>query len=567
MKKIIIIFMLFSIIAFSQWSKDPSENTRVTHGGLLPQMMSDGSGGAFIVYQDSPGLLRQVWVQRLDRFGYVQFPENGLRISTPDQYQTPFYCLVSDSAGGVIVFYEELHLVGDLIDEETYNAIYAQRMDSSGAKLWGDAGVRLSPFVSDKKKVVVSACSDGQHGAFVFWAENTNNNGKNELRAQRISANGRCAWDSSLVITNNFHLVNRSNPNPAVNDGNGNAIVLFSETMLQKLNIHGDFLWIDGVETYPVGRQMVSDNAGGVIIAGVRREFDGISTKYIVGAQRISTDGFEQWDKIGTVISEKADSQTQRVEIAIDKMGNSLVVWRDQRTSRFEEYAQKLSAVGIPMWQSEGISLSEYDSQKSLLGSGIVVNSDGSSVFIWHDLRIEDNGLFGQSLDSSGLKQWNVNDVPISTRDQYQRSHIFCSDNAGGAIACWYEIGTGSGWGIFAQQVSRIGNLGEVLQTTFLQTQRVLAPTQFLLQSYPNPFNSNMIIKYHIPETSYVSLTIYDLTGKEVKTLVSKNQSPGIYQVQWNGTNKRGDVCPCGIYLYQLCTGDVVANGKCVLVK
>ncbi|MDZ7725150.1 MAG: hypothetical protein U5R06_20620 [candidate division KSB1 bacterium] len=69
------IFVLVWDGFFSVVCRSGAENTRVTHGGLLPQMISDGAGGAFIVYQDSPALLRQVWVQRLDKHGYVRFPE------------------------------------------------------------------------------------------------------------------------------------------------------------------------------------------------------------------------------------------------------------------------------------------------------------------------------------------------------------------------------------------------------------------------------------------------------------------------------------------------------------
>lgn len=135
-----ILLFLTVATASAQWSSDSSENTRVTNGGLLPQIITDGTGGAYIVYQDSPALLRQVWVQWLDRFGFVRFPENGMRISSADRNQTPYYYLVSDNAGGIIVLFEQLHLVGDPGDEMTFNAIYAQRMDHFNNNWFGAAG-------------------------------------------------------------------------------------------------------------------------------------------------------------------------------------------------------------------------------------------------------------------------------------------------------------------------------------------------------------------------------------------------------------------------------------------
>mgnify|MGYP006291745977 CR=1 FL=1 len=355
----------------------------------------------------------------------------------------------------------------------------------------------------------------------------------------------------------------------------GNAIILYSDssetefdTKLQKLSTQGNVLWGTGVNIYPLVRQMMSDNLGGAIIAGVRREFDGVSVKYIVRVQKISEEGEALWGERGITISEKADSQTLHVEISVDRKGNSLVVWRDRRTGRFEEYAQRLNPNGITLWGSDGIALSEFDSQKSLLSSGIAPDLNGSNVFIWHDLRIEDGGLFGQRLDSLGLRQWHKDDIPISTREQFQRSHVVMSDNAGGAIACWYEIGTGSGWGIFAQQVSRNGNLGQVLKTSVLQQNEFAAPSQYILyQSYPNPFNAEMVISYKVPKNEQIKLTVYDMTGKEVITLVDKNQSPGIYRAKWNGKNQKGGEMPSGIYVYQLRAGDHVESKKAILVK
>ena len=66
-------------------------------------------------------------------------------------------------------------------------------------------------------------------------------------------------------------------------------------------------------------------------------------------------------------------------------------------------------------------------------------------------------------------------------------------------------------------------------------------PTVFnLYQNYPNPFNPITTIQYDIPENSYVSLEIYDVLGKKVKTLVSKSLNPGRYKIMWDATNDYG---------------------------
>jgi len=567
-----IILVMLQGTATSQWSNDPSENTRVTNGGLLPQIITDGSGGAYIVYQDSPALLRQLWVQWLDRFGLVRFPENGMRISSAERNQTPYYYLVSDSAGGVIVLFDELHLVGDPVNGETYNAIYAQRIDSTGTKLWGEAGVELSTFVEGASKAAISACSDGENGAFVFWGEDADQNGAFELRAQRITANGQFAWpDTGIVVTNKFIFDNLSSPNPAVSDGAGSAIILYSDssqtnfdTKLQKLSAAGAFLWDEGVDIFPVGRQMVGDDFGGAVVAGVRREFDGVSFKYIVGAQRVDSGGQALWGEKGVIITNLGDTFTNAVYVVAND-NKTAIAWQDGRTGQSNVYLQLTDQFGVPQWQEDGIMVSSVESIK--FRPSVVKGFNLNTIVVWRDNRIKDGGIFVQEFDSTGLALLNE-DTAISVRNHFQQEHEVTSDNAGGAIVCWYEIGTGSGWGIFAQQVSRNGNLGEVLITSVSEPNISSIPSQYILrQSYPNPFNAEMVIKYEIPESNQVEITIYDITGKEVITLVNKNQPPGIYQIDWNGKDAKGGDVASGLYFYQLRAGSFVVSKKAIFIK
>lgn len=78
-------------------------------------------------------------------------------------------------------------------------------------------------------------------------------------------------------------------------------------------------------------------------------------------------------------------------------------------------------------------------------------------------------------------------------------------------------------------------------------------PKTFKLHpAYPNPFNPSTTIQYLLPENGHVTLTIYDLLGKEVKTLVKGNKGTGFQKVQWDGKNQNGHQVPAGIYFYKL---------------
>jgi len=88
-------------------------------------------------------------------------------------------------------------------------------------------------------------------------------------------------------------------------------------------------------------------------------------------------------------------------------------------------------------------------------------------------------------------------------------------------------------------------------------------PTEYILyQNYPNHFNPTTTIEYQIPQLSFVTLTVYDILGIEITTLVNEEKSIGSYEVEFNATE-----IPSGVYFYQLRTGSFVETKKMVLMK
>ena len=73
-------------------------------------------------------------------------------------------------------------------------------------------------------------------------------------------------------------------------------------------------------------------------------------------------------------------------------------------------------------------------------------------------------------------------------------------------------------------------------------------PREFVLsQNYPNPFNPNTTINYALPHSCEVTITLYDILGNEVSTLVSENKKAGYYSVEFNASNLSS-----GIYFYKI---------------
>jgi hypothetical protein len=92
--------------------------------------------------------------------------------------------------------------------------------------------------------------------------------------------------------------------------------------------------------------------------------------------------------------------------------------------------------------------------------------------------------------------------------------------------------------------------------------------TNQLAQNYPNPFNPVTTILYSIKERTHVSLKIYDVAGRLVKTLVNEIEQPGVmHEVRWDGRSNSGDPVASGVYFYKIVTKDFSKTRKMVLLK
>jgi len=119
--------------------------------------------------------------------------------------------------------------------------------------------------------------------------------------------------------------------------------------------------------------------------------------------------------------------------------------------------------------------------------------------------------------------------------------------------------------------VDYAGNVSEysdMVEATLLSLVGDLTPEVFALhQNYPNPFNPITQIKYDIPEDALVSITIYDIMGRSIKSLVNSNQTAGYHSISWDGKNNLGEGVSAGMYIYMIQAGEFRQTKKMVLLK
>ena len=145
----------------------------------------------------------------------------------------------------------------------------------------------------------------------------------------------------------------------------------------------------------------------------------------------------------------------------------------------------------------------------------------------------------------------NIGDYPFPTwiiRESTSDTSITISNNR------LYDIFMDSSnsasnisWGVDATdgfQIVRMdyGHLNSINNNYPLSIKETIIPHEYVLhQNYPNPFNPTTTLRYDLPENSLVTITIYDMMGRIVKTLVNSSQTAGFKSIRWRGNNDRNE--------------------------
>jgi hypothetical protein len=452
---VLMLVLLPSASAFASWQVDGVAVCTAAGDQYPYAIVSDGAGGAILAWIDSRSGDYDIYAQRVNASGAVQWAANGVALctATGDQYSPT---IVSDGAGGAIVTWEDLSLY-----------VHAQRVNASGAVQWATGGVVLS-------KATVSqwnsrSISDGAGGAIVTWQAHGGSSNY-DIYAQRVDASGAVQWTADGVV---LCAATGDQEHPAIaSDNAGGAIVTWDDgrgnrnIYAQRVDASGAVQWTaDGVVLCAAtGHQedpaITSDGAGGAIAAWIDSRVVGTWDIY---AQRVDGSGAVQWIANGMVICAAVGNQGS-VAIASDGAGGAIVTWNDLRSgSGGDIYAQYVNVSGAAQWTADGVALctaAGYQGPPSIVSDGA-----GGAIVTWPDPRSEDPvnyDVYAQWVSASGAVQWAADGVALCTAagDQYPGGIV--SDGAGGAIVAW-EDSRGGNFDIYAQRVQGVSPVATLL--------------------------------------------------------------------------------------------------------
>lgn len=202
------------------------------------------------------------------------------------------------------------------------------------------------------------------------------------------------------------------------------------------------------------------------------------------------------------------------------------------------------------------LQLFVYDSFSENVAGNLILSKD---------VYIESSGWHSAQIDSLEIQSNSNFFVCVKINGSYAISY----DNNGILSGRSYFSSDGIN---YSNNISNYGDINIRSKISYeieLETVDVNdLPLNFGLKSaYPNPFNPITHLRYDLPQNEMVNITIYDMMGRVVKTLVNSFQSAGNKSVQWNATNDKNEPVSAGLYLYTIRAGELRQTRKMVLLK
>jgi len=280
------------------------------------------------------------------------------------------------------------------------------------------------------------------------------------------------------------------------------------------------------------------DGSGNVYVTGYS---EGSGTGHDYCTIKYNSSGVQQWVARYTGPGNNYDEARS---IAIDGSGNVYVTGYSEGSGTGHDYCTiKYNSAGVQQW------VARYDGPGNSTDEANYIVIDGSgNVYV---TGYSDDDYCTIKYNSSGVQKW----VARYNGNSLDKAYSIALDGSGNVYV--------TGWSYLSGTNEDYCTIKYVQTPTGLQAIGNEIPKEFkLIQNYPNPFNPITKIKFDLPKNVNVKLTLYDMLGREVETIVNEQLNAGSYEVTFDGTKYTS-----GVYYYRLNAGDFVETKKMILVK
>ncbi|GEM_PF-6211438 len=557
MKKSLFLALIMILSLSAQWSSDPAHNLQISTFGYYVDACEDGNGGAFVCWRttaDNP----TVWVQWVDKFGYARWPQ-PVQVTGAGLGQTNNRIIKTSDNAAVIAFGDQY--VGDTFDVppwviyKTY--ITLNKIDTTGILLWGENGVRVTVDTAQQQDLVIIPDETG--GAYLTWNDRFPVGGDPDsmiIRLQRISYEGQRMWgDSGRYVYKaprnfyNFPFISNRLP-----DG---LFFLYLEKdeprTIEYIEPDGNIIWKKQNEWY---KRMMPTQDGGAAWAFKHRISH--TGEYLILANRMDSEGNLMWSDSGLVIDRNIP-YNKNISDEMLLQDNSLVVYYGK--NRPYSYIQIINSGGTFVFPDSSARIGS-NPDGNVSGLKIQLSDYLHFILSWHETDTENPGYYVQKFNKNMEPQWNNHGVLYSAKEV--ASGKLMKDNNNGVITIWHEFFSPD-VGIFGQQISKDGNLGEIL--TGLEPTNNTPNIFRLFQNYPNPFNNSTIIPFFLPEQKHINISVYNTIGQKVKELFNGDKQSGYHRVIWNGADQNNRPVSSGVYYIKLESDNKQKIIKTLLIK
>jgi hypothetical protein len=394
------------------WTADGVSICTATGNQNAQQLISDGSGGAIITWSDgrTGGPNAEIYAQRINTAGTTLWPTNGVSVCNASSLQN-IPQLVSDGSGGAIIAWEDWR--------NSQSDIYAQRISSNGITSWTFNGVAICSQ-SGAHQYNTKIVTDGSGGAIMCWMDNRNAGTNTDIYAQKVNSTGIAQWTangiaicnaSGLQLSPQMISDGASGAIMCWEDRRANR-----DIYTQRVNTSGTVQWIAngipvcsdfGTQEEP---QMVARISGGAVFLWTddRNVF-----QQDIYAQAMDAAGNALWIVNGVAVANELSAQFA-AQLISDGVDGAIIAWQDARPATdYDIYSSKLFVNGTLPLQLLSFSGAAENKQVSL--KWITENEINTAYF---DIEFSTDGITFNKLgtisakNSAGINQYSFTHIP-----------------------------------------------------------------------------------------------------------------------------------------------------------